>query len=454
MSTQFWKSNEKYQLLKNQLKIAKEWIHAAKHIYVLTHKDVDGLCSYFLLNKLLLSQGKRFDIEPIILLTPKKYQTLEQEIKRSDLIILADIGASFSKKIQELNTKVIILDHHELEPNTDPITPLVLNISPFFWENDNFGQKRSGASLSYALAREFLPYSLELLLDVMLGLEGDRQLNSENCLNSEILQEGLKRGDIKEVQNFLYASQEHISSFLQYSTSPFFPHFFGQSENIKIFLKNNNIFDKPLNEFTKNEIETLKACLDEEGKNWRAEIKDYTFRKRYYFTDGNINFEFFYQALLLGHFKLSYYQIFWFNTMLKNKATIKRQHKVFLKKFIGYVLYFLKDHHIKNEGPFYQIDVKTRLEYSSIIIGLVNDYVLEHDKPLLIFQENPMYPEKTNFSVRAKSTNTYNFGKAFNLFCEKFGGAGGGHKNAAGGSIAIENKRAFLQALKKDMLLV
>ncbi len=155
-----------------------------KKITLVYHDDADGICSGAITKAAL--EGEGYHIKTFCL--EKAYPEVVQNLHsmRNEIIFYCDIGSSHAQFISESNSGrnlVIILDHHDPTPTTDPrVHDLNLEYFDFRGETDF-----SGATCCYLFARALNPQNRDL---VYLALVGSCEIpEGFTSVNKQILEE-------------------------------------------------------------------------------------------------------------------------------------------------------------------------------------------------------------------------------------------------------------------------
>ena len=167
----------------------------ATEAIVVHHDDADGLCSAAITKKALEREGfkvKTFCLEKIY---PEVVQNLHQ--KSGQLIFYVDIGSAHADYISECNqgrNLVIILDHHDPRPASDPKL-YDLNLEHFGFKGET---DFSGATCCYLFAKLLNIENIDLSY---LALIGSCEIpGGFSGLNEAVLEESLKNGIVKPVR--------------------------------------------------------------------------------------------------------------------------------------------------------------------------------------------------------------------------------------------------------------
>jgi len=163
-----------------------------QEIILVHHDDADGLCSAAVVKAALEREGygvKTFCLEKIY---PEVIESLHRNVDRT--IFYADIGSSHASFISECNASrnlIIILDHHDPTPATDPrVYDLNLENYGFRGETDF-----SGATCCYLFAKALNERNKDLSY---LALVGSCEIpNGFAGLNKVVLDEAIENGFVQ-----------------------------------------------------------------------------------------------------------------------------------------------------------------------------------------------------------------------------------------------------------------
>jgi len=115
-------------------------------IQIVSHLDCDGIASASIIASTLIQIDKGFQITVIKGINPEIIKRLKE--RNSDLIIFTDIGSGYLDDLRDLDTDIIILDHHKIEGSA---SENIIHINP-----EEFELNLAGAGTTYLLAREIL----------------------------------------------------------------------------------------------------------------------------------------------------------------------------------------------------------------------------------------------------------------------------------------------------------
>ncbi|MEM1579187.1 MAG: DHH family phosphoesterase [Archaeoglobaceae archaeon] len=219
--------------------------HDFARIY--THYDADGISAGAIIARALITAGKSFQISFL-----KGLNDFEPE--NDDLIIFADMGSGYSEKISQINSDVIILDHHKPDGEIKARKNLV-HVNPHLIGVDG-SYEISASGVAYYFAKE-LGAKTNLASIAILGILGDKQKFSG--LNRQILDEGISSGCI-EVKTGLNLPSGKLSKALRMSLEPFLD-FYKKDDELEFFIKKLKLEDKEVDELDFKEIQRLADAI-------------------------------------------------------------------------------------------------------------------------------------------------------------------------------------------------
>ncbi|MEM2251415.1 MAG: DHH family phosphoesterase [Candidatus Hadarchaeales archaeon] len=193
-----------------------------KEILVISHSDADGVCAAAIISKCLEREGIEYSVKFVE--TPHKESF--KDMPSADLTILADVGSSLLDHLCERfsNSKLIILDHHEIDQDIHQENLVHLNAHLLGMDG---GIEISGAGMAYLFALVLDEKNVDLSHLAIIGALGDAQdlwgeLKGYNRRIAEIaVKLGLLRRDIDLL---LYGRHSRpIYKALANFTDPFIP---------------------------------------------------------------------------------------------------------------------------------------------------------------------------------------------------------------------------------------
>ncbi len=434
-------------------------------VTIISHIDADGISGESILAQALTRQGIRVTSVFVRQLEPL---TMRQVPNDDTFKLFCDLGAGQQNLLEEhglSSDEVLIVDHH-VSQECGTAYPQV-NCLP------HGHAKLSAAGVAYLLAKELDPANADLARLAVIGNVGD-MMAREDCglvgLAREIAYEGASHGSIEIRQRDLNCygiSTRPLHICLSYTDDPFIPGISNNATGAQKFLGRLNI---PLRDEKKGWLvweeipdehrRTITSALAQQllahgGKISRLFAESYLFPAEPERTPLRNAQEF---ATLLnacgrwsrprvggsicrGDRGVAYRQA---EHMLTNHRAIIRD-----------LLQFILDTGVSELSHLQYIHVGNR--YPDTIVGIGAGMALSRlnmDKPILIMVEQPEDPGVTKVSLRTTETVV---GKGVDLqqaaveASAAFGGAGGGHRIAAGAYIPRESEQEFVR-LVNDVL--
>jgi RecJ-like exonuclease len=112
-------------------------------IQVFSHLDCDGVAAASIMASVLMQSNKSFQITFANRINEELIETLRK--RESELAIFTDLGSGYLDLIKDLNSDVIVLDHHQIEGSP---AENVIHINP-----EEVDLKLSGSGITYLLAK-------------------------------------------------------------------------------------------------------------------------------------------------------------------------------------------------------------------------------------------------------------------------------------------------------------
>ena len=131
-------------------------------IQLVSHLDADGLSSAAIMATVLCNLEKEFQITFVKMVKPEIVKTLNE--RKPDMVIFTDVGSGYLDVLKEIDSEIIILDHHEIEGTT---SERMIHINPI-----DYDLEMSGSGTTYLLAKEIL-HNDSLAPLAIVGTVGD-----------------------------------------------------------------------------------------------------------------------------------------------------------------------------------------------------------------------------------------------------------------------------------------
>lgn len=451
-----------FDYLKIQAEKAKDWILREGNVRLLTHNDSDGVCS----SAIMISALKELDVTFHVSSVKQLKHSVIKEIakEKNNLIIFTDFGSGQLENIEfELlgNTKVIILDHHELKKKVE--SENLIHINPHLFGIDG-GVEISGAGVSYLFAENLLNRKLENLgYLAVLGAISDNQeteygfisLNKQ-ILENEILYKRLvKTNDLK-----IYGRKSReIHKALEYCTYPYIPGVSGNQAgaiqflaDIGIDIKNGSKFKtlSDLNEEEKEKLVTAIVLKRMGNSDAPSDILGSVYEIPG--LESNISDLNEFSTVLNACSKMGSYPTA-VSLCLNTENSLKTARDVvviYKKEILNALKFYESKEAVKETDKCIYLIAGNNI--SDSIINTVSSIVAKSHATNKIIIGLANAGEDIKVSARNSDLcQEINLKNLMSSVATKLGGEGGGHKNAAGAFIPIGKEQEFIKMFEESL---
>ncbi|MDY6788762.1 MAG: DHH family phosphoesterase [Candidatus Nanohaloarchaea archaeon] len=424
-------------------------------ILVISHYDCDGISSAVIANQMLSRAGKDFDQVFLDELTAEKLEKVLNE-NSHPVLLFTDIGSGQAETIDSVagDREVAVVDHHEIqgEPGFEAHT------NPHLVDIDG-GEKISGAGMTYMVAKSMEEENFDLVPFALIGATGDIQTEEDRFLgfNRELLEEAVEN-DLVEVKKGLRLfgrSTKSLVKALKYTTDPFLKGISGSESGAVQFLR------------------SVDIDLKEDGE-WRS-LSDLSLEEEKKIVHGLITRGYEGVEELLGDVLIldNGWEIQEFSSLMNACGRlerpmdglkicldgdfdlawrIKRQYGRKISKYLS----FVEDNKgngdvVKNIGNGTVIDANNSIDPN--MIGTITTICSSSgivDGPLFVGMADKG-DSHLKISVRKENGLEMELNRLMEELCEKCGGEGGGHKNAAGGKIPRSERQSFIKLIDETL---
>jgi RecJ-like exonuclease len=423
---------------------------SSRRVRVVSHYDADGIAAAGVLCTAVYRAGYEFHASLMRNPFTKGFDRLKSE--HNELIVFSDMGSGQIETIESLGCKAIILDHHQYVTAQTSKNIIQINAN-LFGADGNY--EVSGATLSYLFATAIDSANEDLAPLALAGATGDKQfIGGVRGLNKNILQNALQKGFLTE-QTSIKLYGETIADALYYSVDPYYPGLSGKSEKIKTMLEQLHIQKtSSLEEISSKAMMKIQSyllfVLIKAG--CQQNILDMTIRKRYVASQG---WELERFADLLDACGKNGYRSLGLSLCLGDGTTWKEAVQVekdYKQKLLDGLDGFEQGGIQETKGMRYFYSDNSSL--GGVIAGIAMNYVLDEKKPLFSLTRKET-DDEIHISCRGNQqlvAHGLDLGTAMKTVAGELGGYGGGHKIAAGATIAFGKEKEFLE--KVDTMLV
>jgi RecJ-like exonuclease len=432
-------------------------------VRIISHHDTDGICAASIICKMLLRKNKKFHLSLIKQLEKEKIEEIEKE--NYNFIIFTDMGSGQIEDLLKLHEKrILILDHHQLKENIE--SEKIIHINPHLFGIDG-SREISGAGVAYLFAVAMDKRNVDLIHLAIIGALGDRQEENGKFhgVNEMILNEAVRLNviEIKRGLRIFGRISRPIHIALQYCTDPFIPGVSGNESGAVRFLSDIGIKIKDENgEWRKisdlSEEEERKLITSIIMRRLDSSEKPEDVLGNVYLIKNMVDLladahEF--SSLLNACGRTNSQSIGIMlcigsnGNALETAKEIMQQYKIKILNALNWIWNNLNNNEqiVITEKCFYIIGKK---EIDDNIIGTICSIILE-SKTITTKDIIVGFADRTNstkVSVRSKNKNI-NIGRILGLIAKKLNFEGGGHKQAGGARINLNNEKEFINEFEK-----
>lgn len=425
-------------------------VPTSSRIRVVSHYDADGIAAAGVLCTAVYRAGYEFHASLMRNPFTKGFDQLKNE--HNNLILFSDMGSGQMEIIEALGCKAIILDHHQYLTTQTSKNIMQINANLYGFDGN---YDASGATLSYLFAIALDPANEDLAPLALAGATGDKQfIGGVRGLNKTILENAVQKGFLTE-QTSIKLYGETIADALFYSIDPYYPGLSGKREKIDSILEQLNIENTAsIQEIPQQKMMQIHSyllfLLIKAG--CQQNILDMTIRKRYIASQG---WELERFADLLDACGKNGYRSLGLSLCLGDGNTWKDA--ILVEK--DYKQKILDGLQLLEHGGIQETD-GMRYFYSDnsslggVIAGIAMNYVLDEKKPLFSLTQKET-DDEVHISCRGNQRlveQGLDLGAAMKTVAGELGGYGGGHKIAAGATIAFEKEKEFLEKVNSMLI--
>lgn len=226
-----------------------EGLPARRRVTVVADADVDGTAAAALLAVALQRRGRRF----VVVLTRSRDEGLTHTLEKRapEFLITADLGASHVPTLQKMRIPSVVLDHHE--PAGDGDGAGLVHVNPHLVGEDG-SSGASGAAVAFRFAeallkRHDLP-SDDLLPMALLGAWGDRYHGADprSGLHGRLVAQALNGQDEPPIPWHSWAPDASpgmsLAEALAHNLDPLVPRLKGEAQQAQTLLQGMDIDPK------------------------------------------------------------------------------------------------------------------------------------------------------------------------------------------------------------------
>ena len=426
--------------LKGRFEKVAEIAKCHDRIHLFSHYDADGIASASVVASSLRRSGIEFDVTIFPTLEPKQMEKVRDT--EFECMIMTDMGTSYLNELGELGKDCIILDHHE------PLTDTDLNhVAYINCHNAGIdGSHEVCASTMAYLFAQAMGDNKDLVEIAIAGMIGDKQhIGGFKGVNKGIIDSAIEDGRIICQDDSLIPSGD-ITHSLYESIDPFIKGISGDITGVKELLASLNIVDLS-DQIEKKRLEyEVLGRLRSQGVS--DHIIDQCIQPRYHLPTYGMDAERLSRIIdACGRSEKGDAGI---DLCLDGKSPIAEStYMKYTERLLRCADDLSKSGTIVMENI--QFFINTVSGVTGTVAGMYSRYLGDPMKPIVGFQ-----PEGKKYSLSSRCTDLaldkgVNMAAAMRECTRAVGGNGGGHANAAGGSIHKEKKDEFLKLLNETI---
>lgn len=430
--------------LLNTLSKAADIVRGHDFIQVYSHYDADGVSSASIIAKTLLRAGKEFRITLFTTLNDRNMDIIRAS--NADCIIITDLGASYIDQLDAMEQDIVVLDHHTIICDAQRIC----YANPHLYGIDGM-VAGCGATMSLLFSVTMDEKNWDLVQVAFAGIAGDRQhINGLLGLNVYLLEEGVKRGYIEELPGSLIPSG-NLMTELFLTTDPYIRGVSGSTEGVAKLLKDAGITnDKTYMDLTEEERRRLSSLiavkLTEQGMQLSSMQE--VARNKYYLKTMNMDAE--NLSSILNACGRSGIGGMGVAAGMGDERCLVLGFESNKESAVQVVENMVAlDAKGLNQMDHIQWFDSSDSGFTGMLCGIAMQCIGDADKPTIgVNRAN----DPANLSSRGmwgQLDKGVDLSVAMREVCDQFGGMGGGHKIAAGGSVPAASVDDFLKRLDK-----
>jgi len=421
---------------------AADIVRSHDFIQVFSHYDADGVSSAAIIANALLRAGKEFRVTLFTTLNDFNMGIISRT--KADCMIISDLGASYIDQLDELDSEIVVLDHHTVISEAKK----VCYANPHLYGIDGM-TSGCGATMSLLFAITLDEGNWDLVQLAFAGIAGDRQhINGLSGLNTYLLEQGVKRGFIEEVPGSLIPAGDLMTE-LFLVTDPYIRGVSGNAEGVSKILEDAGIkHGKSFMDLTEEEKRKLSSLiavkLTEQGVQLSS--MNEVARDRYFLKGMNMDAEVL-SSILNGCGRSGVGGMGIAAGMGDKRAMelgaelTRESARLVVENMVAL------DEKGLNQRKYFQWFDSTDSGFTGMLCGIAMQSIGDSDKPTIGLNQSN---DPVNISSRGmwgQLEKGIDLSIAMREACAAVGGSGGGHRIASGGSVPADKVEEFLDIL-------
>ena len=421
---------------------AADIVRSHDFIQVFSHYDADGVSSAAIIANALLRAGKEFRVTLFTTLNDFNMGIISRT--KADCMIISDLGASYIDQLDELDSEIVVLDHHTVISEAKK----VCYANPHLYGIDGM-TSGCGATMSLLFTITLDEDNWDLVQLAFAGIAGDRQhINGLSGLNTYLLEQGVERGFIEEVPGSLIPAGDLMTE-LFLVTDPYIRGVSGNAEGVSKILEDAGIkHGKSFMDLTEEEKRKLSSLiavkLTEQGVQLSS--MNEVARDRYFLKGMNMDAEVL-SSILNGCGRSGVGGMGIAAGMGDKRAMelgaelTRESARLIVENMVAL------DEKGLNQRKYFQWFDSTDSGFTGMLCGIAMQSIGDSDKPTIGLNQSN---DPVNISSRGmwgQLEKGIDLSVAMREACAAVGGSGGGHRIASGGSVPADKVEEFLDIL-------
>lgn len=434
--------------MRKELERAADIVKRHGEVRLVSHFDADGISALAIVREALGRLGKTTEITV--------YPTLEHE-QLDDLdtidagcVVMTDLGTSHLRRLSDRGWDIVILDHHKPKEEDFEVPDRDGFVFANPLRNGIDGSKNvCGAGMAYLFALVLDPENGDLAPLAISGMFGDKQhLGGFESIDRAIVDDAVESGTVVPYTNLAYSVGLTFYQAMMSCPEPYFKGTTGQADKVTRFIKSCelNMTDTPA-KVSQEKIDAFAEALAARMRrnNVTEDIIKETFGDRYFSPKYGMDVSEL-SAILDGCGRKGDHMTALSSIDSLDFTEAQASAQEYSDQLISMIEPAFEG--LTEMDNIQYFAVEHRKGFAGNIASAIVRYLGNPEKPVigLTVTDGP----ETELSSRGTNHQLekgLNLMEAMKEVCPAFGGSGGGHMIAAGGSITKGKEKDFLKAL-------
>ncbi|RLF25416.1 MAG: hypothetical protein DRN01_06425 [Thermoplasmata archaeon] len=419
-------------------------------VRVLSHYDTDGVTAAAIVCEALYRKGYNF--HATLLKHPFKEELTKVKEEGNEFVILSDMGSGQIDYIKKFGCPSIVLDHHQPVYDDTVIDSIVHVNANLVGFDGNY--EACGASMSYLFATTLDKKNSDLAPLAVTGAIGDKQhLGGFKGLNKTIFEEAVSTKKIMLKESRMKTIGANLKDEIMFSVDPYYTSLSGREEEVELFLKTLSVdSQKKYVELSQHERKILHSAviLKLLQNKLQPEILDTVIKERYFSENIPDDLDRFSDVIdacgKSGETGLALSVCLNNGERYQKAVEVENDYRKLLIKHLN----ALEDGELK-EAVNIQYFYSPKASLGSVLSGIVMNYFPYKGKPIFSFSRKNSSVHVSCRATRALVEQGVDLGDVMRRVASEVGGAGGGHKIAAGGTFENIKEEELIKIIDEEI---